>query len=153
MHSLSILVGSGSRSHDLFGAAMTSFVTWFSVSNVNDEKEKSAGGMVNVGGYAFSVDDWMSCTFFVKNADISVALSMCIHSLKANVPLSIIQLSHTMCAFSPLNPRYWTILTHIAYVVNLSICPLHLTLSQWALQVDYNAHDVAPFLLRASYVD
>jgi len=53
---------------------MTSFVTWSSVSNVNDEKEKSAGGMVNVGGDAFSVDDWMSCTFFVKNADISVAL-------------------------------------------------------------------------------
>jgi len=47
-------------------------VTWSSVSNVNDEKEKSAGG--NVGGDAFSVDDWMSCTFFVKNADISVAL-------------------------------------------------------------------------------
>jgi len=74
MHSFSILVGSGSRSHDLFGAAMTSFVTWSSLSNVNDEKEKSAGGMVNVGGDAISVDDWLCCSFFVKNADTSVAL-------------------------------------------------------------------------------
>src|SRR5664279_4208748 len=73
INSLRRLVGIGSRSHDLFGAACTSFMICSLVSCVNAWKLQKVGTEAKVGGSALSVDDLMRQTLSVKKVDKSCA--------------------------------------------------------------------------------